>query len=725
MINLAQFIIQIESFNANVNIPLIRKAYEFSDRSHAGQKRESGEPYVTHCLEVAFILAEQHLDSTTIAAGLVHDVVEDTPVTIEQIRKEFDDEIALLVDGVTKLGKVKFKSREEEQVEYFRKMLISMARDIRVILIKLADRLHNMRTLQFVKPEKRIRVATETKDVYAPLAHRFGIARMKTELEDLSFRYLHPEEYIELSRKIEMTRQEREEYIEQVSKPIKKALVDKGIKVSISGRAKHLDSIYRKMVLRNLPLEEIYDLLAIRILVATKMECYEVLGLIHELWKPVPNRFHDYIANPKPNGYQSLHTTVFGPGNRMLEIQIRTNTMHYIAEFGIAAHWLYKEGRQQMDKADRQMSWLREVLDWQKDMTNPSEFLEYLKIDLLQEDIYVYTPRGDLMHLPAGSTALDFAFGVHTDVGLHTTGTKVNGKMVPLSTKLNSGDEVEVITSPNQTPSNNWLRMVQTSKARSKVKRWLKQQGYEQSLSLGKEILDRELKRARLDMPAEQDLNDIAQGMGFVGSEALIAAIGVGTVSAQQIITKISPEQQPETKKSLVKRFIDTARGGKGIKIQGMGNMMFRFAGCCQPVPGEQIIGFITRGRGITIHRADCPTALELAQDSDRVIDVEWDAARDQAFIVRLDILLEDRKNMLRDITEAISEADANVRGAEITGKGGPVSGAFVIEIKNLGHLNRVIHKVEKVRGVLSIERAKGGDIDPSSGDSRNSDVYK
>jgi GTP pyrophosphokinase len=324
MINLAQFIIQIESFNANVNIPLIRKAYEFSDRAHAGQKRESGEPYVTHCLEVAFILAEQHLDSTTIAAGLIHDVVEDTPVEIDQIKKEFDEEIALLVDGVTKLGKVKFKSREEEQVEYFRKMLLSMARDIRVILIKLADRLHNMRTLQFVKPEKRTRIATETKEVYAPLAHRFGIARMKTELEDLSFKYLHPEEYIELSRKIEMSRQEREDYIQQISKPIKQALVEKGIKVSISGRAKHLDSISRKMELRTLPLEEIYDLLAIRIQVSTKLECYEVLGVIHELWKPVPNRFHDYIATPKPNGYQSLHTTLFGPGNRMLEIQIRT-----------------------------------------------------------------------------------------------------------------------------------------------------------------------------------------------------------------------------------------------------------------------------------------------------------------------------------------------------------------------------------------------------------------
>ncbi len=716
MLNLAQFIIQIESFNANVNIPLIRKAYEFSDKAHAGQKRESGEPYETHCLEVAFILAEQHLDSTTIAAGLIHDVVEDTPVTIEQIKKEFNEEIALLVDGVTKLGKVKFKSKEEEQVEYFRKMLISMARDIRVILIKLADRLHNMRTLGFVRPEKQKRVSQETKEVYAPLAHRFGIAKIKTELEDLCFKYLEPKVYSELSKKVEMTRLEREQYIEMVTRPIKKALVNEGMKVSIRGRAKHLDSINKKMRLRSLPLEEIYDLLAIRILVSNKNECYHVLGVIHTLWKPVPNRFHDYIANPKPNGYQSLHTTVFGPNERMLEIQIRTHTMHHVAEYGIAAHWLYKEGRQQMDEADRQMSWLREVLDWQKDMTNPSEFLEYLKIDLLQEDVYVYTPQGDLVHLAAGSSALDFSFAIHTDVGLKTTGAIINGKMVSLSSKLHSGDEVAILTSPSQTPSHDWLRLVRTSRARSKIKRWLKQQGYEQAVSLGQEILDRELKKNRLKLPPPADMLDISQGLSFASANGMLAAIGNGSLSAQQVITKINPDRTPDVKESVVKRFIDTARGGKGIKIQGMGNMMFRFAGCCQPVPGEKIVGFITRGRGITIHRADCQSAMELSQDPDRLIDVEWDVAKDQSFIVRLDILLEDRKNMLRDITEAISDGDGDVRGAELSGKGAPVTGTFIVEIRNLSHLNRVISKIHKVKGVISIDRAKGADFDPFSG---------
>jgi GTP pyrophosphokinase len=716
MLNLAEFIIEIESFNANVNVPLIRKAYEFSDKAHAGQKRESGEPYITHCLEVAFILAEQHLDSTTIAAGLVHDVVEDTAITIEDIRREFGDEIALLVDGVTKLGQVKFKSREEEQVEFFRKMLLSMARDIRVILIKLADRLHNMRTLQFVDKEKRIRIATETQEVYAPLANRFGIARIKAELEDLAFKYLHPEEYEEISHEIEMTRQERDAYIAEVTTPIKKALLDEGIKVTISGRAKHFASIYRKMKLRNLPLDQIYDLLAVRMIVSTKRECYEALGAVHTLWKPVPNRFHDYIANPKPNGYQSLHTTVFGPNGRMLEIQIRTTAMHHVAENGIAAHWLYKEGRQQMDKADRQLTWLREVLDWQKDMTNPAEFLEYLKIDLFQEDIYVFTPDGDLIHLPAGSTALDFAFAVHSDVGLHTVGAKINGKLAPLGTVVKSGDEVAVLTAPTQKPSHDWLRMVHTSKARSKIKRWLKQQGFEQSKALGEEILERELKKVHMNSPAPDDMEDIAQGMGFLSAEALLAAIGDGTLSVQQVMTKIVPEQMPEVKQSVVKRFFDTARGDKGIRIQGMGNMMFRFAGCCQPVPGEQIIGFITRGRGITIHRADCSMVQELSRNPERLIQVEWDADKGQSFIVKLDILLEDRKNMLRDITQVISDTDANVRGAEISGKGGPVVGSFVVEIKNVSHLNRVIEKVKKIKGVISIERAKGVDIDTLAG---------
>ncbi|TET95146.1 MAG: bifunctional (p)ppGpp synthetase/guanosine-3',5'-bis(diphosphate) 3'-pyrophosphohydrolase, partial [Candidatus Zixiibacteriota bacterium] len=417
--NLAEFIIRIESYNANVDIPLIRKAYEFSDKSHAGQKRQSGEPFVEHCLEVAFILAEQHMDSTTIAAGLIHDVVEDTPVTPIEVRDHFDDEVAELVDGVTKLGAVQFSSREEQQAEYFRKMLLTMAEDIRVILIKLADRLHNMRTLEHLPREKRTRIAQETRDVYCPLAHRFGLNRIKVELDDLSLKYLEPGVYLDLVQRIKEKKQEREAYIEEVVAPIRKELSENGIQANVYGRAKHLDSVYRKIRTRNVLFEEIYDLFAIRIIVGTERECYHTLGILHAMWKPVADRFHDYIANPKPNGYRSLHTTVFGPHNRMVEIQIRTHQMHNIAENGIAAHWLYKEGRQEMSKSDRQMIWLRDVLEWQKDMINPSDFLDYLKIDLYSEDIFIFTPKGKLIHLPKGSTPLDFAIQIHTEVGIH------------------------------------------------------------------------------------------------------------------------------------------------------------------------------------------------------------------------------------------------------------------------------------------------------------------
>ncbi|MCH7948127.1 MAG: bifunctional (p)ppGpp synthetase/guanosine-3',5'-bis(diphosphate) 3'-pyrophosphohydrolase, partial [candidate division Zixibacteria bacterium] len=445
--NLAEFIINIESYNANVNIPLIRKAYEFSDKAHQGQKRASGEPFVEHCLEVAFILAEQHMDSTTIAAGLVHDVVEDTTATIKDLKNEFGEEIAELVDGVTKIGAVKYQSREEQQVEYFRKMLLTMSRDIRVILIKLADRLHNMRTLSHLPEPKRLIIAQETKDIYCPLAHRFGIHKIKNELEDLAFKYIQSERYTDLARRLNEKKAERDAYIRKVVEPLLEALEENGIKAEVHGRAKNLASIERKIKVRKVPFEDIYDLFAIRVIVGNERECYHTLGVLHSMWKPVAERFHDYIANPKPNGYSSLHTTVFGPEQRKIEVQIRTQQMHHVAENGIAAHWLYKEGRQQMSKSDRQMIWLRDVLDWQKDMENPSEFLEYLKIDLFSEDIFVFTPKGEIVHLPKGSSPIDFAYQIHTEVGSHCTGAKINGRLQPLSTKLQSGDSIEITTS--------------------------------------------------------------------------------------------------------------------------------------------------------------------------------------------------------------------------------------------------------------------------------------
>ena len=708
--NLAEFIIGVESFNANVDIPLIRRAYEFSDRAHAGQYRESKEPYLEHCLQVAFILAEQHLDSATITAGLLHDVVEDTDVTLKQVGEGFGDEIADLVDGVTKIGELEFNSVEEEQVGYFRKMLLSMAKDIRVILIKLADRLHNMRTLDSLDKKKQKRIAQETREVYAPLAHRFGMARIKWELEDLSLKYLDPGVYDELVLKIDDRREDREAYIQEITRPLEKELSKVGIEAEITGRAKHFDSIYRKIMKRQKPFEEIYDLFAIRIIVDTIPECYHTLGIVHALWMPVADRIHDYIRLPKSNMYQSLHTTVIGPRGKMVEIQIRTHQMHRTAEYGIAAHWLYKEGRKELDESDKQMVWLREVLEWQKDLTNPSEFLEYLKIDLFHDDIFVFTPRGELKQLPKGSTPLDFAYAVHSDVGYHCTGTKVNGKMVPLNTLLSSGDEVEIITSTHQIPSQDWLKIVKTSKARSKVRHWLKQKGYEESLHLGREMLEKELKKHHLGSLPEQEASDLAMQLNFEGSEAMFYALGSGNLSTKHLLSKLIPsEEKKKAAPSIIKKFVDKARGGtRGIRVGGMANMAFRFAQCCQPVPGEQIVGFVTRGRGISIHRTDCANALQMGMENERRLAVEWDVDKDQSFMVKLEVLVEDRKNILKDITEAIADVDTNIRGAEIKGGEAVATGSFVIEVKNLGHLNKTLKRIKKVKGVIQVERAKG-----------------
>ncbi len=707
--NVAEFVIRVESHNANVNIPLIRRAYEFSDKAHADQVRVSGEPFVEHCLEVALILAEQHMDSATIAASLVHDVVEDTDVTIEELRRDFGDEIADLVDGVTKIGAVEFKSREEQQAEYFRKMLLSMARDIRVILIKLADRLHNMRTLEHLPEDKRKRIALETREVYAPLAHRFGINKVKVELEDLSLKFLEPKTYLELARKINQRRDERDAYVSQLIRPIKEALSNDGIQATVYGRAKHLESVYRKIVHRKVPFEEIYDLFAIRIIVNSERECYHSLGILHSMWKPLSNRFHDYIATPKPNGYRSLHTTIIGPENRPTEVQIRTHQMHYVAENGIAAHWLYKEGRQQMSKSDRQMAWLRDVLEWQKDTTNPAEFLEYLKIDLYSEDIFVFTPVGKIIHLPAGSTPLDFAFQIHTDVGIHCAGAKINNRLMPLSTRLKSGDRVEIITNPNRTPSHDWLKLVKTTYARSRIRKWLKQAGFEQSVQLGREMLERKLREQRVKMPPEASLLECAQMLDRKTVEDLFASVGNGSISTNKLAEMIAPAAEQEVQPSFVGKVIERIRGSKGIRVQGMGNMMFRFAGCCQPVPGEEITGFITRGRGVTIHRADCASAVAMRHDHpERLIDVSWDTSRGQSFVVQLDIMVEDRKNMLRDITTAIADSDTNVRAAEMRSEDATGIGKFVVEVGSLSHLNRVIDKVRRVRGVISVHRAAG-----------------
>ncbi len=708
--NLAEFIIHIESYNANIDIPLVRGAYEFSDRVHAGQYRESGDPYVEHCLNVAFILAEIHMDSATIAAGLLHDAIEDAGATVSEIKEEFGEEIADMVDGLTKMSELRFKNAAEQQVEYFRKMLLSMTKDVRVIVIKLADRLHNMRTLGHLPGDKRNRIALETREIYAPLAHRFGMARMKWELEDLSFKYLSEAEYADIEKIIIESREEREAYIRDLTGALETAVASAGIKSNVTGRAKHYYSIFRKIKVRRVPFDQIYDLLAMRIIVDTVTDCYHALGIIHTMWSPVPERFHDYVANPKSNGYRSLHTTVIGPRGRMVEIQIRTHAMHYAAEYGIAAHWLYKEGKKDPGEIDQHMAWIREVLEWQGEMTNPEEFLEYLKIDLFPDDVFVYTPAGDLKQLPKGSTALDFAFSVHSDIGFHCVGAKINGKFVPLSTSMHSGDEVEIKTSSHQSPSSDWLTIVKTTRAKAKIKRWLRQKGYEQAVSLGKEMLERELKKKRMEIPSEADLLDLAARNGFTNIEQMYSGLGSGTISVQNLISKLAPQPEKEDS-SLIRRFIDQARGvSKGIKIGGVENLMFRFASCCQPVPGEKIVGFVTRGRGLSIHKVDCSNAAAIFQEPERLINVEWDVEKGQSFLVRLHALVEDRKNLLKEITEAIAEADVNVRGGEISTGTRPATGRFVVEIQNYGQLARVLGKLRKVDGVLSVERESGVD---------------
>jgi GTP pyrophosphokinase len=581
-----------------------------------------------------------------------------------------------------------------------------MAKDIRVIVIKLADRLHNMRTLEHLPKEKIRRIAAETRDVYAPLAHRFGMARIKWELEDLAFKYQQPEAYRELESKIQGKRAEREAYIQSVIQPLTAEIEKAGLKAEIAGRAKHFDSIHRKMQARKKPFEEIYDLFAIRVIVETVRDCYHVLGIAHHLWTPVRESFDDYIALPKSNGYQSLHTTVIGPQNRPVEIQIRTHLMHRLAEFGIAAHWLYKEGKREADEGDKQVAWLREILEWQKDMQSPTEFLEYLKLDLYSDEVFVFTPKGELRELPKGSTPLDFAYAVHTDVGNRCIGAKINGVMRPISTELKSGDEVAIVTSPHQTPSQDWLSIVRTSRARSKIRHFLKLKGYEQALALGKDMFERELKKHHLKR-SDAELLDLAMSFSFTDLEGLFAALGDGTLSLVTVMHKLVPEKKEPADLSLFKKIFERAKGEpKGVQIRGdLGDLMYRLARCCQPIPGEPIVGFVTRGRGITIHRRDCQNAVELLADSERTLKVDWSVEGGQAFVVRLKLIVEERKNILRDVADAVAKADCNVRSVGLDGAGRTTPGYLVVEVKNVAHLERVVKDLKKVKGVIEVER--------------------
>ncbi|MFN9203037.1 MAG: RelA/SpoT family protein [Gemmatimonas sp.] len=621
---------------------LLVRAYRFSDVAHAGQVRHSGEPYVSHCVEVARILADLQLDTTTVACGLLHDIVEDTDITVEDVEREFGGEVAQIVDGLTKIANLPMSSREERQVENYRKLLLSIAKDARVILIKLADRLHNMRTLDWLAPEKRRRIAQETRDLYAPLAHRFGMAKVRWELEDLAFKHLEPEAYKTLAKLVAAKRGEREQLIAQMREPLEKRLSDAGIaEVEVTGRPKHLWSIFKKMQQRDRPYEDIYDLLAIRVIVPNVLECYHALGVIHDGWTPVQERIKDYIAQPKSNGYQSLHTTVFGPGRQLFEIQIRTRDMHRTADFGIAAHWLYKENSKNAGELDRQLAWFRQVLELQLDAETPGEFLEFLKLDLYQDEIFVFTPTGDVIQLPRGATPLDFAFAVHSQVGARCAGAKVNGRIAPLSRELKNSETVEILTNPNAKPSRDWLAHVRTGKARHKIRQLLRLEEHSSAMRLGREILDRELRRRRLPKADDQDLYPVARLLKLKDAAHLIASVGAGDVHVLQVLKSLHPlletSPEPAAKPSTFERIVDRVVGtGKGIRIQGADGLLVRYAQCCQPVPGDKVVGYVTRGRGVSIHRGDCPNLLLLAHEPERRMDIDWQEMAGERFVVRL-----------------------------------------------------------------------------------------
>jgi len=704
-----EFRAALERHAERLDLELIDRALRFSASAHRGQKRMSGEEFVSHSIAVATILIGQFLDSTSIAAALLHDVVEDADVRGEEIAQEFGPEVAGLVDGLTKIAHLTFRSTAEEQVENYRKLLLSIAKDARVIIIKLADRLHNMRTLEHLPAEKRARIATETREIYAPLAHRFGMAGVKAELEDLAFKFLEPEEYQALAGQVAAKRVEREEMIAALQGPLLSELRRAGIEdVDVSGRPKHLWSIWQKMRKRNTPFEAIYDMMALRVIVRTVPDCYHVLGVIHHNWTPLQERFKDYIANPKSNGYQSLHTTIFGPNGQLYEVQIRTHEMHRTADYGIAAHWLYKSQQVRPDELDQHFGWFRQLLELQQDTHTPEEFLEFLKVDLYQDEIFVFTPQGDVKRLPKGATAIDFAFHVHTEVGTRCHGSKINGRIAPLHRELKNGDTVEILTSPQARPSRDWLQHVRTGRARHKIKQWIRHEEETVSSQLGREILLREMKRRRLGSLDDAALERAAALLGLGDKVGLEAAVGRGDVPIGQVMRSLFPElpddELAEPKPTVFGRMLNRIRLGRGIKIQGVDGLLVRYAQCCQPVPGDPVVGYVTQGRGISIHRADCPNLLTLSA-GDRRVEIDWQEQEGESFSVRLVVNAEDRRGLYADILQAISATGTNIRGADLHTKDGGAFGTVFVEVDNLPHLAKVLKAVRRVKGVSSVDR--------------------
>ena len=683
----------------------VKQAFALAAQAHEGQRRDSGEEYIQHPLGVAEILIDFGMDATSIVAALLHDVLEDTTVGMDAITAAFGGEVALLVDGVTKLSKLAFNSSEEQQMENLRKMFLSMAKDIRVIVIKLADRLHNMRTLRHLPPERQKRIADETLEIYAPLAHRLGMWKIKWELEDLALRYMEPRIYYELVDKVAMKRQEREGLVEGVRMTLQKSLEEHAIQGEVQGRPKHFYGIYQKMNDQSKDFSEIFDLMALRVIVPAISDCYEVLGLVHTLWKPVPGRFKDYIAMPKSNMYQSLHTTVIGPTGEPLEIQIRTREMHRIAEYGIAAHWRYKEGLVRNDQdLSAKVAWLRQLLEWQKETKDVAEYMEALRVDLFSDEVFVFTPRGDVKSLPNGSTPVDFAYSIHTHIGHQCSGAKVNGRLVTLDYKLKNGDIVEILTQKASTgPSSDWLHFVHTAKAKNRIRQWLREQRREEDLEAGREMLEKELRRRTGEVHEHMRselLAGAAERFGFVEGDDLLAAIGDSKVSAGMIAAYLAGEKEQEPAHPTVPEAPkQSRRPGRGVRVRGLDNLLVRFSRCCNPVPGDAIIGYITRGKGVSIHRVDCPSLVAQVQP-ERRIEVEWDSSDEGAYPVNLELEARDHVGLLSDIINAVAEMKLNISAAKVRTDDGAAFIHLTLDISHLDQIQNVLRRLRKVNGV-------------------------
>lgn len=721
MERLTDLVQRVTAYHPGADVGLIERAFVYAKEAHEGQRRKSGDPYFVHPLSVALLIAELKLDTASLCAALLHDVVEDTKATVEDIKNDFGEEIAFLVDGVTKLSKFNFNSKEDRQAESFRKMLLAMARDIRVLLVKLADRLDNMRTLEHMKPDAQERIARETLDIYAPLANRLGISWMKSELEDLAFRYLEPDAYHALAEKVAKTRAERQAYIERTVKVLSARLNEAGFAAEVSGRAKHLYSIWRKMRAQGCEFEQVYDVIAFRAIVESTADCYAALGVIHGTYTPIPGRFKDYIALPKPNMYQSLHTTVLGPERERIEIQIRTREMHRVAELGIAAHWKYKEKSKNagehggiLDHKDAQrFHWLRQLMEWQRELKDPQEFLESVKVDLFQDEVYVFTPKGDVRVFPRGATPLDFAYAIHSDVGDHCAGARVNGAIVPLRSQLRSGDVVEIITDPNRHPSKDWLEFVVTSKAKGKIRTFLRSEQRERSLRLGRELLDRELHKHGLSYSKAVKTGAIQKAVddAKVNSvEELLIQVGYGKYDASRVVDSLVPPEQrtappSNLRESIVERVTRkvTGRDSTGILVSGESDVLVRFAKCCSPLPGDEIVGFITRGRGVTVHRRGCEKGLDL--DPERRIEVQWEAGAKVPRPVCLRVITANRPGILAEVGTTFSKNTINIEEANCRAGEDRAVNLFSFSVTDLGSLKNVIRALQKVKGVLSVER--------------------